>query len=493
MKIKTGHEMNVKQESVRNEPPDGVEPMKPKQTKTTAWRLCLALIGCVLIAGCYDVKRVIWAPNGQTAALIVEDTLYFCDGKGELAGPFLTNAYVVTWYSNSQDFPVETSFKTKTWAEFTNASKGEWVHEIATNAAALVPRLKAGESTGEVIGNLKESKGEAYQEALWLCWRDCHESELKDIKEHAELVKEHEAEICVVQKMRYADKQLTKTAELFQTIKPALELRLSPDEKWIAMTGLSGPLSVASAQEPGTPVTIETNPVTFFPDWSPDGRSLVFIKADGTASDQSIRLGVVSRRLVFSDDGKLDSTKPNEDLAGLIFDETGKVRCLKDGRILFSSIQVQLPATAREMPQREQLFALDPERYHSVIKLIPQDLEGQVPQKWATFEVSPDSKRISAELDNGGVIIYDLASGNVETVQPDTDRKPSGIVPVWKTADELCFAAIATEGTTNQLHRLDLAVWKDGKTQILSDSWPTNVINKFFNTDNAAEPLPTKK
>jgi hypothetical protein len=145
------------------------------------------------------------------------------------------------------------------------------------------------------------------------------------------------------------------------------------------------------------------------------------------------------------------------------------------------------------MPQREQLYAIDPERYHSVIKLIPQDLEAEVPQKWMTFEVSPDSKRISAQLDNGGVIIYDLASGKVETVQPDADRKATGITPVWKTADELCFAAIATESTTNQLHRLDLAVWKEGKTQILSDSWPANVINKFFNTDNAASPLTPKK
>lgn len=483
MTVKTSHDDSAA----------GQDPSKPARTKSTVWRLCLALIGCLLISGCFDIKRVIWAPNGQVAALLVADTLYFCDAKGDLAGPFVTNAYVVSWFSNSQDLLLESGVKTTNWMEFTNASKGEWVREIATEAAALVPRLKAGETSGDVLGNMKETKGEGYMEGIWLCWRDCHGNELKDIKEHEELVKEREAEICVIQKMHYADKQLSKSTELFQTIKPGFDLRLSPDEKWFAMTSLYGPLSVASAHDAGAPVTIETNLVTFYPDWSPDGRSLIFIKADGTASDQSIRLGVVTRRLIFSDDGKLDSTKQNEDLAGLIFDETGKVRCLKDGRIVFSSIQVQLPTTAREMPQREQLFALDPERYQSVIKLIPQDLEGQVPQKWATFEVSPDSKRIAAELDNGGVIIYDLASGKVETVQPDADRKSSGIQPVWKTADELCFAAIATEGTTNQLHRLDLAVWKEGKTQILSDSWPTNVLNKFFNADNAADPLPPKK
>lgn len=467
--------------------------MERVRTKTMAFRLCLALVCCLLLAGCFDFKRVFWAPNGQVAALIAEDTLYFCDAKGELAGPFLTNAYAVSWFSNSQDFLVETSIKAKTWTDFTNTSKGEWVREISAEAASLVPRLKAGETSGEVLGNLKETKGEGFVEALWLCWRDCHGSELADIKEHEDLVKEREAQTYLIQRMRYADRQVSKTTELFQAITPCLDLRLSPDEKWFATTGIAGPLSVASATEPGVPVTIETNQVSFFPDWTPDGRSLVFIKADGSASGQSIRLGVISRRLVLDDHGALKANNPNEDIAGLIFDETGKVRCLKDGRIVFSSIEVRLPATAREMPQREQLYAIDPERYHSVIKLIPQDLEAEVPQKWVTFEVSPDSKRISAELDNGGVIIYDLASGKVETVQPDADRKSSGITPVWKTADELCFAAIATESTTNQLHRLDLAIWKNGKTQILSDSWPTNVINKFFNTDNAAEPLPPKK
>ena len=473
--------------------PASANPMERIRTRTMVWRLCLALVGCLLMAGCYDMKKVFWAPNGQVAALIAEDTLYFCDAKGELAGPFLTNAYAVTWFSNSQDFLMETSIKTKTWADFTNASKGAWVREISDEAASLVPRLKAGETSGEVLGNLKETKGEGYLEALWLCWRDCHGSELAGIKEHEELVKEREAEICVIQRMRYADRQVSNTTELFQSIKPCLDLRLSPDEKWIATTGISGPLCVASATEPGVPVTIETNQVSCLPDWSPDGRSLVFIKADGVSTGQSIRLGVVTRRMVLNDHGTLTTTNANEDLAGLIFDETGKVRCLKDGRIVFSSIEVRLPATAREMPQREQLYAIDPERYHSVIKLIPQDLEAEVPQKWVTFEVSPDSKRISAQLDNGGVIIYDLASGKVETVQPDADRKATGITPVWKSADELCFAAIATEATTNQLHRLDLAVWKEGKTQILSDSWPTNVINKFFNTDNAAEGLPSKK
>jgi hypothetical protein len=485
--------MNADRRGSRDDHPAGMDPMHPRRAKTMVFRLFVALVGCLLIAGCYDMKKVFWAPNGQVAALIVADTLYFCDAKGELAGPFLTNAYMVAWFSNSQDLLLETSIKAKTWADFTNTSKGEWVRQISTEAASLVPRLKAGESSGEVLDNLKESKGEGYVEALWLCWRDCHGSELAGIKEHEELIKDREAETCVIQRMRYADKQLSKTAELFQSIKPCLDMRLSPDGKWFTTTGITGPLCVASATEPGAPVAIETNQVSCLPDWSPDGRSLVFIKADGASSGQSIRLGVVTRRVVLNDHGALIATNANEDLAGLIFDDTEKVRCLKDGRIVFSSIEVKLPATAREMPQREQLYAIDPERYQTVIKLIPQDLEGQVPQKWVTFEVSPDSKRISAELDNGGVIIYELASGKVETVQSDADRKSSGITPVWKSAEELCFAAIATEPTTNQLHRLDLAVWKEGKTQILSDSWPTNVINKFFNTDNAAEQLPPKK
>jgi hypothetical protein len=476
-----------------NEHPTDLLSARSSRTQSAVGRFWLALFCCLLIAGCYPVKKVFWAPNGQVAALLAEDALYFCNAKGELNGPLFTNAYVVSWFSNSQDLLLESGLKTKTWTEFTNAANGEWVREISSQAAAYVPRLKAGESSGELLKNIQESKSKTYIAALWLCWRDCHATELANIKEHEELMKEHEAEISVVQRMRYADQQLSKGVELFRSMSPAFEMRLSPDENWFIFTVLDGPLSVASAREPGAPICIETNQVAYYSDWSPDSRSLVFIKADGNAAGQSIRLGVVSSRRILDDQGRLDVTRPNEDLAGLLFDEAGKVRWLKDGRILFSTVQVQLPATAREMAQREQLFVVDPGRYHSVIKLVPQDMESQVPQKWSTFEVSPDSRRISAELDNGGVIIYDLADGKVETVQTDENRKSSEIIPVWKSADELCFTSIATDKSTNQIHRLDLAVWKNGKVQIISESWPANFINTFFNADNAAELLPLKK
>ena len=130
-----------------------------------------------------------------------------------------------------------------------------------------------------------------------------------------------------------------------------------------------------------------------------------------------------------------------------------------------------MPVTTNDLPQRQQLFALDPERQSTLTRLVPRGSEEQLPENLSDFEVSPDGKRVVVGGSKSQVAVLTLASGNVEVVQPggDTDLKS---IPCWRSATELCYVAVPT-GSTNQPS--EVALWQNGKIRILSGHWPERV------------------
>ena len=455
------------------------------------WKLgCAALLGVVL-AGCFPEKRIFWSPDGKTAAVIANERLYFCDGAGALTPPLLSNAMTVAWLGNAQDLVVELKFPAQSWPDLTNLVSQTTVTEVAETARRLLPQLKQGAKADELLQDYARSNGDGFVSAVKIYWRDCHSEEVFDLqaKEAEELEKERSADVIVLQRMTYQDGQLVPGRELSRNFDPALELRPSPQGKLLAYATSAG-LVVTPVDGSAPPRLLDGSTVAMFFDWTPDGRSLVYIKTAYEKNKRDVTLGVLARRRICNEEGMLEPAEECEDLAGLLFDEASKVRCMRDGRILFTSLPLQLPATGKEMPQREQLFALDPARYHSAIRLIPNSAEEQMPKKLATFEISPDDKRISTLLDNGGVAVFNLDSGTVDTVQADQADVKSQLIPSWKSADELCYGSIADVGKTNQLYLLEVALWKNGKTRSISAQWPTNMTAKLFDSDDAAKPNP---
>lgn len=451
---------------------------------------CAALLGVVLV-GCYPEKRIFWSPDGKTAGVIANERLYFCDDAGALTPPLLSNAVTVAWLGNSRDLVVELKLAAPSWPDLTNLASPTTVTEVADTARRLLPQLKLGAKADELLQDYARSNGDGFVSAVKICWRDCHGEELLGIpdKEWEELEKDRSADVIVLQRMSYQDGHLAFARELSRNFEPALELRPSPQGNLLAYATSAG-LVVAAADGSAPPRVLDGGTMAIFPDWTPDGRSLVYIKTTYEKNKHDVTLGVLARRRICNEEGQLDPAEECEDLAGLLFDETSKVRCLRDGRILFTSLPLQLPATGKEMPQREQLFALDPARYHSAIRLIPNSAEEQMPKKLATFEISPDDKRLSTLLDNGGVAVFNLDSGTVDAVQADQVDVKCQLIPSWKSADELCFGSIASQEKTNQLYLLEVALWKNGKTRSISALWPTNMTAKLFDSDDAAKPNP---
>ncbi|MCH7872156.1 MAG: hypothetical protein IID33_10705 [Planctomycetes bacterium] len=221
-------------------------------------------------------------------------------------------------------------------------------------------------------------------------------------------------------------------------------------------------------------------------DWSTDGASVVFTRANVPAPDgnEALRLGALSRRVVRDDSGELLREFADiEDLAGIIFDETLKLRVLPDGRVLFAASEVRLPATAKEMPQRQSLFTVDLNGAATVTRVLPRETESEIAANLGFFEVSPDGMRISVPTDNGRVDVVVLATGEVIHVQPVKDTQDKlRTVPTWRSNDELCFAvpAASEHGSPK---RAEIVLWSARGTRTISRSWPDAVVKEFLTLD----------
>lgn len=448
--------------------------------------LSLCLFLTLFAMGCFPEKRIIWAPNGQTAAILAGDSLYFCDAAGTLSAPQATNVAALCWLPNSQDGVLEIIKNVNSWADFQTAAGDVLAKNVTEEALRLLPRFKANTKMETILQDTISDRGEEFAKAIQLYWRDRCPDQLLEISplEEADLQTERSVEIVSLRRFSYPAGKMAFGAEIHRSLEPAIELRLSPMGTWIAFVTASGLHALpVDGSQPAT--VVDNNTVAAFFDWTADGKSLVFIKTPHSKNKQEVNLGALARRRVLNADGRLEMADECEDLAGMLFDETSKVRCLKDGRILFTSMPLQLPATGMEMPQREQLFALDPARYHSAVRVIPNSAEPQMPKRMASFEVSPDEKRISILLDNGGVSIYHLDTASVENVQTEHEDGKAVILPTWKSNEELSYALLRPLNSTNQERHLEIALWKNGKAHLLSEQWPSNVLDKLADENNA--------
>jgi hypothetical protein len=309
-----------------------------------------------------------------------------------------------------------------------------------------------------------------------------------------------------------ADDNVRPGEIVYSSVDGPADMRISPDGKWLATTIQAtsrstnlGRLSVMPIQKGAQPVVVAEN-VAAYSDFSPDGAYLYYGRTEYPAygatktlysmssqpADQGgkdFTLGTLSRRKIADETGKLLSPPPaQEDLVGVIFWEQMKVRCLRDGRVLFSSCDLKLPATTAEMPQNPNLFFIDPARQPTVTRLLPAEVDDRI-QGIGTgdFELSPDQQRVVViGAGNKAVAVITLATGKVETVFP-AERTPNELasIPVWRTADEV--ALMLPAGAQDGLPDRDaLLLYKlGGQGRCISKDWPAAVVQKPAETQPA--------
>lgn len=443
--------------------------------------------------GCLPEKRVVWSPDGRWAAVKGADGLYLCDSSGKLSQLLVPGVDSVAWLPDSKHLVFSHPQPVAGWKQLAPVLSDERRQEIADRAPRLreevlayqgdwkefKPRSLAGLTGGEgmaLLVYLRDNLAEGLQEKLGDRWKEL--AELPAAVRLLQLAHIDEGDGLAM------DNVLIRALDAFD------ELRVSPTGQAVVYRAgapdddQTRPLYVVGLAG-GSPLHVADH-TAMFPDWSADGRHLVYAATKSTTADgKELRLGVVARRQICGDDGTFLTRLPeSEELAGIAFQDEVRVRCLRDGRVLFATIELQLPCTSADMPQRAGLFAVDPGRQPGVTRLIPRSAETELPDGLFLFEVSPDERHVSIPGADGRVAVLTLATGDVWELVTAKDVDHLRTVPTWRSADELCFAIVPGDESNKQraqiaLAKLDWAA-RAAQQRIISADWPERVATDFL-------------
>jgi dipeptidyl aminopeptidase/acylaminoacyl peptidase len=420
--------------------------------------LLLVLAGCV-------TQRIVWSPDGKQAAVLTSEGLYLCDADGKISGLLLPDVSTVSWFKDSRRLAIARSQSCTNWHCVAAALNPQSQQDIRRGAAELLAKLQKGNRDQVLEAESRSEEKQFFARLLYL--RDEGGDAALKLLEGAKELKDLKVDVSTLAVAQVSNGVLDVGPVLAAEIGGVVDIRISPNGAAVAYTAENG-LSVV-ALGGGEPARLVAGMAAAYPDWSPDGNSLVYITTATTNSTDDIKLGVLTRRRVLNERGQVEIQNAKDDLAGLLFNDQARVRCLRDGRILFASEEWRLPVTTNDLPQRQQLFALDPERQSTLTPLVPRGTQEMLPAGLSYFEVSPDEKRVAVGGDKSRVAVFTLASGNVELLQDATDTDLKSI-PCWRSASELCFIAIQS-ANTNQ-HKAEVALWQNGKTRFISRTWP---------------------
>jgi hypothetical protein len=262
------------------------------------------------------------------------------------------------------------------------------------------------------------------------------------------------------------------------------DMRVSPKGRVIAFTsafpGDFGKGTVSSLWVVDTEtqeLELLDRTTALYPDWDASGTTLFYVRSMGKERSNS-PLGTLLKRRICDKDGRLLEDFPElESLAGLVAGEFTKVRCLSDGRIVFSSMEVTLPVIGKDVPEQKQLFVLDPQRQATIARLIPRSIQNQTHgYNFDFFEISPDETQISIPDDEGRVAVLRIATGDFTILQAQ-GTEAIKTVPVWRYPNELCYIDEIKAGFTGEKRKQIMLrkVASDGtwsQPRVISKSWP---------------------
>lgn len=461
--------------------------------RTSTQRVVRWVAVAALVAGCVE-KRVHWSPDGRVAAVIGADGLYLCDPQGRLSPRVAENVARVEWFADAQRLLMVRRVECPTWESAAARLPAEQRERVAAAAGRTREELLAFEGSledYEPAAKAELTDGELV--AAFVCLRDRYADELRPrVGEKWDELAKLRVTVHTLQVLAVRDGAGEPGAELLSGLDDVVNPRISPDGRHVAFvtamstaTGDARRLMVLPIEGGAAPRTV-ADLVGSHADWSADGRYLVYAYASvpPPSGGDALRLGAVARRGVRDAGGALlaEFEKP-EDLAGVVFDDLLKVRCLRDGRVLFSSGDFRLPATKKEMPERQTLFTVDLDAPATVARLLPAQSEAKLPSGASFFELNPAQTRLAVPGDDGSVAIVTLATGDVQSVRPeDAASDKLRTVPSWRTDDELCFA-VGPGSSFSSAERAEIVLWSPAGVRTISRDWPEAVVKDLLIPD----------
>ena len=444
----------------------------------------------LLLSGCLE-KHLVWSPDGSRAAVIAKDGLHFCDPEGKLTPLLLPDVYQVAWLGDSQRLVVARERKVGDWTSIARMLGPERVGKVASETESLWKQLETGGKWGILTMELGKKKDQA---VLKIFLRERYGDALRaklSVGEWDEL-KSQQAEISELVMARIVGEQIQPGTLLHEGLERINDLRVSPGDRAVAFTtdmALDNDkecrLLLARIDATGA-VTVAEHTGTY-PDWTADGRALAYVQASGGAKDD-LRLGTLVSREVLDENGQNRIAEKPAELAGLLFGNANasRVRCLQDGRILFNSGEFNLPVATKDADvEQDKLFAWDPARQATLVRMVPRGGEENLPKSLTFFEVSPDEKQVLVGGRSGEVSVLTLATGDVQEWQKAGDYNLMG-APVWRNAEEITYARRnpTVEGK-KPLRKAEIVLrkavpGKGDQEKVLSRDWSNDMLESVF-------------
>jgi len=455
----------------------------------------LAFVALAL-AGCLQ-DRLAWSPDGQRLAIVTAEGLHLADASGRVSPLLAHGVYRAAWLPDSQRVALARRREAKTFAEVAAALGPDRTRTLVAKAETVWRQLKdlprsdgfdqrlaqdVGDDLGGILAYLREQPQHlaALREKFGADWKK--EDETKPIDLHEVVL------------ARVVGQALEPGPTLVVGLPPIRSLRPAPGGSALAFTRQTelslqrdnGICVWVVPVDGSAPPALAATQSSTQPDWSSDGRSLVFFKTSGGAGDD-LRLGTLTSREVLNPAGRLRLAEETADLAGLIFHQQSRVRCLRNGRVIFNATPFQLPTLGAGEKDREQLFAIDPARKTSVDSLVPTHELARLPKALSAFEVSPDDRQVLFGSENGEVWRLTLATGQVEAIAPaiesDKDRGEGENfpAPVWRAAGEPTFLRKVPIGSHPAGASPFQLVLRRGETEsILSQTWDAALLRRLI-------------
>lgn len=467
--------------------------MKTIPSAFTAARAATVVLAALLIGGCLQ-ERLAWSPDGRHAAIVTAEGLHLAGADGKISPLLAPGVYQAAWLPDSQSLVLARRKPVKNFAELSAALGPTRAKLLAAKAESVWGRLRdlpRGEAFSE--GVAREIGDDLEGIVVYLREQPHHLAALRE-KMGPEWKKEDEtkpADLHEVVVARLSGEKLLFGSPLFIGLPGIGSLRPAPGGQAVAFTMQpelspypdNGISLLVAPTDASAPAVIAATQGATHPDWTPDGRSLVFFKAAGSVTKgDDLRLGALVQREVLDASGRIQLAKESTDLAGLIFHQQNRVRCLRDGRVLFNASPITLPTTGRNDDGREQLFVVTRGPEATVRPLIPRPQLEQLPKTLSFFEVSPDDRLALFSNDDGEVWLLTLATGAVERVagrvvlKKDESKSENLPAPVWRAAGEYTFLRNTTSGPAP----VELVLRRGATDTVLSRSWDPSVLRKLI-------------
>lgn len=435
-----------------------------------------------LLAGCLPEERIVWSPDGRRAAVASTKGLYLIDPDGRVLDSFESPRPTrCGWFPDGHRIAVVHYAEARNWSDVADTLTEDQQKRARGESKALEGRIMAHEGSWDDFDlDPHDELTPGLEIGTLLYLRDhAPDAVKKKVGENWEDLEKLTAPISILQVFDASDDRFTQGPVLARCMEDLRSPRVSPNGRNVAVLRSDAvtedaPASLYVVPASGGALRLVARNVSFDYAWSPDSTSLALIRsASAGAGGDTIHLGSLTTVTIADSDGTLlDKWTRELDRAGLLFDPALGVHWLRDGRLLFSSVEVHLPATSRDMPQQWSLFVLDPRMPAGIARAVARDLESSLDPQLPLFKVSPDETRVALPGPKGRLYLYEFASGgSTEIVGVDDLEGKTRCLPSWRNPSELTLVRPRQE-EGRVLKEGEVVIWKDGKARVISRSWP---------------------